>query len=150
MERVDTQTSPELQQGVPSLASVEVAPMAGAPLAELVQRARAPGSTGNLALTDLISTLDSLPPTEANATALVELLDAHAFDELKTEDGAPTRELAIRSLLKLGWPFALRVAPEDLDWLRAQRNIAFQRNVLFFLVLVGAGIGIWNLVGSML
>ena len=51
-----------------------------------------------------------------------------------------TREVAIEALLRLGYPWALRVHPDELAWLRDQQRAARRLKyfILFGVLAVGA------------
>ncbi len=101
---------------VPSLAPVD---LNVPPLAQWAQSARAQrGDDRERALLMLHASLTSLPPTAANAEAVVTLLESGAFDDLEARDGRVTREVAVEALMALGFPHALQLHPDQLDWLR--------------------------------
>ncbi len=54
----------------------------------------------------------------ALADALVRGLEAGDFDRLSDRSGTSCRAAAVGALLELGYPFALEVAPEDLQFFR--------------------------------
>lgn len=124
------------------LAPVDVA----APILELAERAaHTPGSAGLETLSHLHTALSTLMPTEANGSALLQLLDDGQLRSLRTEDGTATREVAIQTLLRLGYPWAVQIRAEDLAWYREQQSTRQFRKVLVFLgllvaTLLGAGV----------
>jgi len=133
--------------GPGDLAAVDVA----APLEELAVAARsAPASKGNEALVALHSALSTLMPTEANGAALLKLLDEGALSSLKSGDGSSTRAVAIETLLRLGYPWAMQLRPEELAWYRSHQGALRRRNMLIgllvFVSAVAGGLYAFNLV----
>jgi hypothetical protein len=121
MERVQAAVSAIQEAGVPSLAPVDSA--LEVHLAGLAETSRiAPASSAREALTQLHVALQTLMPTEKNGNELVRLLDERAFDGLVADDGSLTRELAVETLIRLGYPWALRLHPDELSWFRSQRS----------------------------
>jgi hypothetical protein len=103
---------------VPSLPALEDSHLA-VPLESLVERARASsGVVGEETVRELNAALRTLLPTEANGHALIRILDAEQLGGLEDESGTSSRAIAIEALLRLGYPWALRVRPEDLQWYR--------------------------------
>ena len=138
MERVNAPQATLESPEVPSLAPF---PQPVAPALELLAvTARAtPGQEGRDALAALHAALSSLTPTEENATTLLRLLDEGAFNGLLGVDGSPTRELAVETLLGLGYPWALQVHPDELAWYR--RSLFLQRRNKWLLLLGVLGLG---------
>jgi hypothetical protein len=141
MERVRAPVSSvESSTEVPSLAPWE--PAAAPPsLEHLALTGRTtPGSAGRAAVNQIHATLRSLPATEENGAALLKLLDDGAFNELRADDGSSTRELAVETLLRLGYPWALRIHPDELAWFRRAQKTAKQLKLTILLgVLALAG-----------
>jgi hypothetical protein len=102
---------------VPSLPQLSEEVLA-VPLADLALEARAPGASGTQALTRLHTALATLQPTDANGAALLKLLDDGVLGELKSDDGTSSRLVGIEALLRLGYPWAVQIRPEDLQWYR--------------------------------
>ena len=127
---------------MPSLAPLESAAALAAPLAPLAQLAHdaraSPGSRGSAATTALHAALTLLPPLEANGAALLQLLDDGAFHELRADDGSSTRMLAVQTLLRLGYPWALQVHPDELAWFRRTQAAEKQRKRLIVLGVLGS------------
>ena len=139
MERVSPVTSQAQGSQVPSLANVEPAALTP-PLEQLALTARTmPGEEGREAHRKLHLALASLQPLEANGELLLRLLDEHAFDELRADDGTSTRELAIEALLRLGYPWALKVHPDELAWLRASQLAATRLKYMIVLGILAVG-----------
>lgn len=139
MQRLEVPQSSSAAQEVPSLAPLESAAALAAPLAQLAHDARAaPGSRGSAATTALHAALTSLPPLEANGAALLQLLDDGAFHELRADDGSSTRMLAVQTLLRLGYPWALQVHPDELAWFRRTQAAEKQRKRLIVLGVLGS------------
>jgi hypothetical protein len=76
------------------------------------------------ALEGLAKDLRALPPCEASAHALNELLDDTRLGWLRDEGGRSLRALAVAALLRLGYPWALKVTPEDLELMRSEQRAA--------------------------
>ena len=93
----------------------------GLPL-EVLQRARNSESDERVRLAGKLNALLRAPPTAAReewAQFLLEKLDDEAFHDLYDGDGVSCRAMAVEALLALGFPFALHLDPDDLDYLRA-------------------------------
>lgn len=69
-------------------------------------------------ITALVRALDAMQPTEANANAITELLASGDLDGLAPAQGLDLRAHAVGRLLELGYPWALSVDPEDLEYFR--------------------------------
>lgn len=140
MERV--QAPPAIAAGEvgPSLAPFPVpAPGGGStPALEffaLTARAT-PGQPGREALHSLHLALEGLAPIPENGTLLLRMLDEGAFHELRADDGSLTRELAVETLLRLGYPWALQVHPDELAWYRSSVFLRKRNKVLVLLALL--------------
>lgn len=146
MERVDQQQ--QVSSGeVQSLAALEEALLA-APLAELVAKARStPGEAGEVAVQALNQTLRTLLPTEANGESLLRMLDEGALADLRTADGTSSRILGVEALLRLGYPWAVRIHPDELEWYRETLRAERRRRLLIVLAsfAVAAGSAIYLL-----
>lgn len=139
MERIAPQPAQATQDRVPSLANVEPSSLVP-PLEELAATARnMPGEEGRTAHRALHLALETLQPMDANGAQLLRLLDEHAFDELRADDGTSTRQLAVEALLRQGYPWALRVHPDELAWLRAHQFAA--KRARYFILLGVLAIG---------
>ncbi|MGV3623348.1 MAG: hypothetical protein ACO1OB_21190 [Archangium sp.] len=130
---------------VPSLAPVEVDAL---PLTTWLEAAKT-GDTVEArdgAMTMFTSALASMPPTQRNADALVQLLETPALEALETRDGQSVKELAVEALLRLGYPHALRVHPDQLDWVRALQKGRFRTKWLRVVaaVLAVGNLGLWG------
>lgn len=149
MERVQAPIATVQGQDVPSLAPLDSA--AQVDLAGLAQTARSvPASEAREALAQLHVALQTLLPTEKNGTELARLLDDRAFDGLIADDGSLTRELAVETLIRLGYPWALRLHPDELSWFRSQRSDRARNfRLLILLGILGvevlAGLGLYAL-----
>ena len=121
MERVQAPVATVQEQDVPSLAPLDSALQVD--LAGLAETSRiAPASNAREAIAQLHLALQTLVPTEKNGNELVRLIDERAFDGLVADDGSVTRELAVETLIRLGYPWALRLHPDELSWFRSQRS----------------------------
>lgn len=137
MERVQAPLDQPQETEVPSLAPFP-SPEAAPDLELLAVTARAtPGTPGREALASLQHALETLTPTEENGKRLLKLLDDGAFNELRADDGSPTRELAVETLLRLGYPWALQIHPDELAWFRGAEATR-QRNKYLLLLGIGA------------
>lgn len=133
MERVQTQSEVAQHEGVPSLAPFpEVAPPPE--LEQLAIDARQAGSAGDQACQALHVALEKLTLSEENGAKLLRLMDEGAFHELRTADGTSLRELAVETLLRLGYPWALQIHPDELAW---YRGVAAARRRNKWLLLFG-------------
>lgn len=59
---------------------------------------------------------------DAKRVAIEQLLDNGALDKDQTEDGVSCRMLLVEEQLRLGFPHALNVAPDDLQRLREYQS----------------------------
>ena len=141
MERV--QAPDQLGQGeaLPSLAPFpQSAESATAPSLELLAiNARTPGSEGDEAVQSLHAALEKLAPTEENGATLLRLMDEGVFHELRTGDGSSLRELAVETLLRLGYPWALQIHPDELAWFRGVAALRQRNKWLLLLGIFGLG-----------
>lgn len=138
MERV--QAPQELADGGEVMASLAPFPDGSATraLEHLALTARAtPGPAGRDALNLLHHSLAALTPSAENATLLLRLLDEGAFNELRADDGSSTRELAVETLLRLGYPWALQVHPDELAWYRTSLFLRKRNKLLILLAFIG-------------
>lgn len=142
MERVQSQAAAtSADEVVPSLAPFPLVAEEGStpPLERLALTARStPGQAGREALHSLHLALEVLGPSEPNATLLLRLLDEGAFNELRSDDGSLTRELAVETLLRLGYPWALQVHPDELAWYRASVFLRKRNKLLLLLAVLSA------------
>jgi hypothetical protein len=76
------------------------------------------------ALEGLAKDLLALPPCDASAHAVCELLEDTRLGWLRDEGGRNLRALAVAALLRMGYPWALRVTPEDLELMREEQRAA--------------------------
>lgn len=137
MERVQSQGMEMDGAVVPSLAPLEHSPPA---LDQLALTARStPGVPGREAVDQLHAALRALAPTEENAGALLRLLDEKAFHELSADDGTSTRELAVETLLGLGYPWALQIHPDELAWYRRAAVLRVRVKLLILLLVITVG-----------
>ena len=109
-EQVQPQSSQELE-----------APATPGPL-ETLQRARNADGDERLELATKLNELMRGAPAEtereARAQFLLERLDDEAFHDLYDSDGVSCRAVAVEAVLALGFPWALHLEPDDLDYLR--------------------------------
>jgi len=88
------------------------------------------------ALVQLEAAVKICPPTLRGSESLIALLESAALDGLEFSNGVAAREAAIEKLLTLD-VHALRVPPEQLEWLRGQQSR--RRLAKVIAVLVGLG-----------
>jgi hypothetical protein len=96
-------------------------PEAGLVPIETLQRARNSEGDERLELAGRLNAVLRSPPEvdrEAWAQFLLEKLDDEAFHDLYDTDGVSCRAVAVEAVLALGFPFALHLEPDDLDYLR--------------------------------
>lgn len=125
MERVEA-VGAAAQQDV---AAGPVEPLASPSLATLYADFTAVGVvSGGAQLVRLVTWLETAPANEANAKALLSLLDADAFSSISDAQGRPLKALALLTLLRFGYPWALQVKPDDLAWLRDEERPYWRKN----------------------
>jgi hypothetical protein len=138
MERVQAPEQAVPGEEVPSLAPSLPSASAVVPLDKLellaITARTAPGQEGRDATTALHATLAAFPNTPEHAALLLRLLDEGAFNDVRADDGTPTREVAVEALLNLGYPWALQIQPEELAW---YRNVEVVRRRNKWLLLLG-------------
>jgi hypothetical protein len=64
---------------------------------------------------------------EAESRALLRVLEERGLEGLFDEEGRSCRAEAVEALLRLGYPYALYVHPDDLEHLRLQRPHRLRR-----------------------
>lgn len=139
MERVQSPQSTLQGSEFPSLAPFPETSLAPA-LELLASTARStPGQEGRDALASLTEALTQLTPTEGNAKVLSRLIDDGAFHDLVGDDGSLTRELAVGTLLRLGYPYALQIHPDELAWYRHTHFVRRRNKWLMLLAICGVG-----------
>jgi hypothetical protein len=94
---------------------------ASAPL-EMLQRARNSEGDQRLELAARLNALLRRRPLEAEreewSQFLLEKLDDEAFHDLYDSEGVSCRAVAVEAVLALGFPYALHLEPDDLEYLR--------------------------------
>ena len=92
---------------------------------ETLQRARNADGDERLELAGRLNAQLRRHPSEAEreqwAQFLLERLDDEAFHDLYDSDGVSCRAVAVEAVLALGFPFALHLEPDDLEYLRTVR-----------------------------
>jgi hypothetical protein len=76
------------------------------------------------ALDGLSKDLRALSPDEESAQNLCDLLKDRRLEWLRDAQGRNLRALAVAALLRLGYPWALVVTPEDLSLMRSEERAA--------------------------
>jgi hypothetical protein len=100
------------------------APGVSAPL-DALQRARNSEGDERLELAGRLNALLRRRASDAEreewAQFLLEKLDDEAFHDLYDSDGVSCRAVAVDAVLSLGFPWALHLEPDDLEYLRTVR-----------------------------
>src|SRR5688572_23305715 len=96
----------------------------GRTLKKWVDRAVSDELERDVALDGLRVDLKSLRSGEHCAHAIIELLADPRLKGLKDRHGRNMRALAVAALVRMGYPWALRVSPEDLELLRLEQRAA--------------------------
>ena len=94
----------------------------GRTLRRWVDRAVADELDRDDALDALRVDLKSMRSGEHCAHAVHELLAEPRLSELRDRHGRNMRALAVAALVRMGYPWALRVSPEDLELLRIEQQ----------------------------
>ena len=106
----------------PATESADPGASADEVLIGLVQRARNAEADDRVRLCDQVnqalSALPSTPDPAAAARQVLTLLDDEALHGLVDSRGAECRRAALEAVLAMGFPWALHIEPEDLDYLR--------------------------------
>ena len=91
-------------------------------LSELIQRARNAEGEERSWLCTLVNrslaALSTAPDKDRQAALLLEMLDDEALHGLEDERRVPCRAVAVEALLTIGYPWALQLEPEDVQFLR--------------------------------
>ena len=93
-------------------------------VSEVVHRIR---SGDAAAADDLPEVLAQLPVNEPSRVMLRRLLDGRALDGRSDAFGVPCRAALIAAQLKQGYPWALEVSPDDLQWMRRVVEVRARR-----------------------
>jgi hypothetical protein len=117
---------PPLQGSAVEVQSLEsptpVKPDGGITLSELIQRARNAAGEERAWLCTLVNralaALSTAPDKDRQAALLLEMLDDEALHGLEDEQHVPCRAVAVEALLTIGYPWALQLEPEDVQFLR--------------------------------
>jgi hypothetical protein len=96
----------------------------GRTLKKWVDRAVGDELEREVALDGLRVDLKSLRSGEHCAHAIIELLADKRLARLKDRHGRNMRALAVAALVRMGYPWALKVSPEDLELLRLEQRAA--------------------------
>lgn len=112
----------EPQQSVEQVDTVQVGGgVISVPL-ETIQQARNAEGDARVELAGQLNALLRKRPVEAErerwAQFLIERLDDEAFHDLYDSDGVSCRAVAVEAVLALGFPWALHLRPDDLEYLR--------------------------------
>lgn len=76
----------------------------------------------------------------ASLEEVVALLDEGSLRTLRTENGKSMRALAIEAVLNAGYPHALRLHPDELEWYRGHVRSGVVFNVLILLGVLAVGV----------
>ena len=94
----------------------------GITLSELIQRARNASGEEKAWLCTLVNraltALSQAADKDRQAALLLEMLDDEALHTLEDERRVPCRAVAVEALLTIGYPWALQLEPEDVQFLR--------------------------------
>ncbi len=128
MSAVDTHTvAPPAEESLEHPTPVKAGE--GISLSELIQRARNAVGEERAWLCTLVNralaALATATDKDRQAALLLEMLDDEALHGLEDEDRVPCRAVAVEALLAIGYPWALQLEPEDVQFLRdhpAQRR----------------------------
>jgi hypothetical protein len=97
--------------------------LSSAQVLETLQLARNSEGEGRLRLAGVLNDLLRRGPSEGDREAfaqqIIEKLDDEAFHELYDAEGGSCRAVAVEALLALGFPHALNLWPDDLEYYRA-------------------------------
>jgi hypothetical protein len=74
------------------------------------------------ALDGLAKDLGALPACDASASAIADLLDDRRVAWMRDSAGRNLRALAVAALMRMGYPWALGVEPQDLSLLRCEQR----------------------------
>lgn len=100
----------------------------GVSLAELIQRARNAHGEERAWLGSLVNkalaSLPAAPDKDKQAQVLVAMLDDEALHDLEDDKKVPCRAVAVEALLTIGYPWALQLDPDDVQFLREHPAIA--------------------------
>ena len=103
-------------------------------LPELIEQAReasgAEHSARALRLNRHLEALASGGGSREVADVLLRLLESGQLEELEEKGGRTCRAVAVETLLRLGFPYALEVRPEDLEHLRQRGSPRRRRRVV--------------------
>lgn len=107
-------------------------------------RAEAEGALRELACARLNAALLAVPQLEAReaaATWMLQQLDAEAFHGLVDDQGASARACAVEAVLAVGYPVALQLEPDDIEYFRdaAKRRGTAGRGLSRALLAAGVG-----------
>jgi len=110
-----------VQQAVQQTGELEAGASLSLPL-DLLQRARNSEGDERLQLAGRLNELmrksASDPNRESWAKFLVDMLEDKGFHDLYDGDGVSCRAVAAQAILTFGFPYALHLHPDDLDYLR--------------------------------
>lgn len=117
----------EKQRPVDPIVAYDEAPSAlsSAQVLETLQLARNSEGEGRLKLAGTLNEQLKRGPSEGDreafAALIIEKLDDEAFHDLFDTEGVSCRAVAVEALLALGFPHALNLWPDDLEYYRAVR-----------------------------
>ncbi len=90
-------------------------------------------------------------PNETQARSLVGWLDEEAFHGLVDGESMPCRAVAVGALLRMGYPYALEVDPDDLEFFRLHQSSGVATGTtLFARVLAGLAATSYGAVAGLL
>jgi hypothetical protein len=113
-------------------------------LSELIQRSRNATGAERAKLCTRVNraALSSADDKERRAALLLEMLDDEALHELEDEHGVHCRAVAVEAVLAIGYPWALQLDPDDVQFLR-EHPIVSRRKQPPAPRVVGGIAGLW-------
>ncbi len=118
---------------------------------ELIQRARNAVGEERAWLCTLVNrSLAALPAArdkDKQAPLLLQMLDDEALHDMEDDKKVPCRAVAVEALLSIGYPWALQLDPDDVDFLRAHPAFAKSRLPVAQIVSGFAGVTAVTFVG---
>src|SRR5687768_3678006 len=124
--RPPPQSGPAVEQSLEHPTPVKA--LGGITLSELIQRGRNASGEERAWLCTLINrallALSAAPDKDRQAALLLEMLDDEALHGLEDERRVPCRAVAVEALLTIGYPWALQLEPEDVQFLRDNPAVA--------------------------
>jgi hypothetical protein len=137
VQQPERQTSPlaVLQETKPSEKAVT--------LIELVQRARNSAGQEQVWLATLVNQrlkkIAALPEPETVTAWLLEQLEEEGLSGLTDKRGWPVRAAVVEAIIEFGYPFALELRPEDVEFLTEEKK---KRPTRLWPLTIASGLGL--------